>query len=143
MTTTEWGERTLDLSAYDGQVVYLAFRHHDVTDQFVMKIDNVVLPGTEIDCMISVEELNSNAINLNVYPNPNNGQFSILNEGLAGDFLVELMDVTGKVVHTERVQLNNAQRTDINTKDVTPGVYLLKMTNTEENYYRTLRMVVR
>ena len=142
LASTDWAERTLDLSAYDGQTVYLAFRHHDVTDQFVMKIDNVVLPGTEIDCATSVSEL-ENEVRLNVYPNPNNGDFSIMNEGMAGNFLIEMMDVTGKSVHSQRIQLNSAQRTDINTTDVTPGVYLLKLTNTDENYFRTIRMVVR
>ena len=45
-----WLERTIDLSAYAGQEVYLAFRHFDVTDMFYMKIDNVALPGEIIPC---------------------------------------------------------------------------------------------
>ncbi len=45
-----WLERTIDLSAYAGQDVYLAFRHFNVTDMFYMKIDNVTLPGDIIPC---------------------------------------------------------------------------------------------
>jgi hypothetical protein len=36
-----WYERTVDLSAYAGQTVYIAFRHFDCTDQFLVNLDNV------------------------------------------------------------------------------------------------------
>ncbi|MDR0748609.1 MAG: choice-of-anchor J domain-containing protein [Tannerellaceae bacterium] len=36
-----WEERTIDLSAYAGQTVYLAFRHFDTEDQFLLMLDNV------------------------------------------------------------------------------------------------------
>ncbi|MEM7374285.1 MAG: choice-of-anchor J domain-containing protein [Bacteroidota bacterium] len=39
-----WRERRVDLSAYVGQNIYLAFRHHNVSDQFVMKIDDIRMP---------------------------------------------------------------------------------------------------
>ena len=78
-----------------------------------------------------------------VYPNPNSGQFSIVNEGVSGNYIIELIDVTGKVVYSEQVQMNSNARTEINSTDVNTGVYLVKMTNTDENYYRTLRMIVK
>ncbi|MDR1624133.1 MAG: choice-of-anchor J domain-containing protein [Tannerellaceae bacterium] len=37
----EWEERTIDLSAYSGQTVYLAFRHFDCEDQLLLMLDNV------------------------------------------------------------------------------------------------------
>ncbi|MDR3142346.1 MAG: choice-of-anchor J domain-containing protein [Tannerellaceae bacterium] len=36
-----WYERTVDLSAYNGQTVYIAFRHFDCTDQWNLNLDNV------------------------------------------------------------------------------------------------------
>ena len=40
----------LDLSAYDGQTVYVAFRHCDVTDMFWLNLDDVVVTeGNPID----------------------------------------------------------------------------------------------
>jgi M6 family metalloprotease-like protein len=36
-----WYERTIDLSDYDGQTVYIAFRHFDCTDKFFLNLDNV------------------------------------------------------------------------------------------------------
>lgn len=38
-------ERTLDLSSLAGQIVYLAFRHHDVTDMDYLSIDDVMING--------------------------------------------------------------------------------------------------
>ncbi|MFA8449974.1 MAG: choice-of-anchor J domain-containing protein [Bacteroidales bacterium] len=35
----------LDLSKYVGQNIFIAFRHHNVTDQAQLKLDDVVLPG--------------------------------------------------------------------------------------------------
>ncbi|MEL7339207.1 MAG: choice-of-anchor J domain-containing protein, partial [Bacteroidota bacterium] len=44
LSTSQWQERNIDLSAYVGQNIYLAFRHYNVSDQFVMKIDAIRLP---------------------------------------------------------------------------------------------------
>ena len=38
-----WKEKTVDLSAYTGQTVYIAFRHFNCTDQFYMNLDDVVI----------------------------------------------------------------------------------------------------
>lgn len=38
-----WYEKTIDLSEYAGQEVYIAFRHFNCTDQFWINIDNVEL----------------------------------------------------------------------------------------------------
>ena len=42
-----WGEVTLDLSAYAGQTIYIAFQHADVTDMYFIKIDDVTVTNTE------------------------------------------------------------------------------------------------
>ena len=42
-----WYERSVDLSAYAGQEVYIAFRHFNCTDQFWINIDNVELTTVE------------------------------------------------------------------------------------------------
>jgi len=43
LSTDAWTERTQDLSAYIGQTIYLAWRHFDCSDNFQMKIDDVVV----------------------------------------------------------------------------------------------------
>lgn len=42
-TNDEFVFRDIDLSSFAGDEIYVAFRHHDVTDQFRVNIDNVVV----------------------------------------------------------------------------------------------------
>ena len=42
-TQGQWFERTVDLSAYAGQEVYIAFRHYDSRDNSWIKVDNISL----------------------------------------------------------------------------------------------------
>ena len=137
LTTNVWEERMVDLSAYIGMDVYLAYRHYNSTDWFSMKIDNVILPGTAV----GVNEAEN--IDFAIYPNPNNGQFTIANKGVTGEYLIEIIDVTGKIVYSDSQTLTSGERTEINPNDVRLGVYMVKLTNTTENYYRTLRMIIK
>lgn len=38
--------RTVDISSFAGQTVHVVFRHHDVTDQYVMFIDDIAVKST-------------------------------------------------------------------------------------------------
>lgn len=96
---------------------------------------------TATSCVVGVEEMEQ--ADFSIYPNPNNGVFNVVNEGQAGEYLIEVIDVTGKVVFAEQVQLNGNAQTEINTSNINTGVYLVKMTNTDDNYYRTIRMIVK
>lgn len=42
-TSTGYLNRTLDVSSFVGQTIYIGFRHHNVTDQFRMNIDDVTV----------------------------------------------------------------------------------------------------
>ena len=42
-TTATWVQQDIDLSAYAGQTVYIAFRHHNITDMFRIMIDDVAV----------------------------------------------------------------------------------------------------
>lgn len=43
----EWVKRTVDLSAYAGQTIYIGFHHYGCTDQFCMGIDDIRVGGAE------------------------------------------------------------------------------------------------
>jgi M6 family metalloprotease-like protein len=53
-----WYKRTIDLSAYSGQTVYIAFRHFDCTDQLYLNLDNIkiVVPVSAGDITYNVFE---------------------------------------------------------------------------------------
>ena len=43
----EWIKRTVDLSAYAGQTIYIGFHHYGCTDQFCLGIDDIRVGGAE------------------------------------------------------------------------------------------------
>jgi hypothetical protein len=47
VTPLDWEQVSIDLSAYAGNTVYLAFHHTECTDWFWMKIDNVAVSATQ------------------------------------------------------------------------------------------------
>lgn len=44
-----WLYRELDLSEYTGETIYIAFRHHDCTDQFFIKLDLIKIKQVNTD----------------------------------------------------------------------------------------------
>jgi hypothetical protein len=44
MTDGSWHLRTLSLSAFTGMDIYLAFRHYDCTDQYMLRLDDILFP---------------------------------------------------------------------------------------------------
>jgi hypothetical protein len=95
----------------------------------------------DFDIIDAVNEIER--ANFSFYPNPNNGEFTLINDGNAGEYLVEVIDITGKVIHSELVTLNSSQKHLVSVSDVVSGVYLVKLINTQDSYSRTLRMIVK
>ena len=47
-TTSSWAESSIDLSAYEGQKGYIAFRHYNCTGQYYIFLDDVTIEGGDI-----------------------------------------------------------------------------------------------
>ena len=90
----EWYyERVVDLSAYAGHTVYIAFRHHDCYDQMAIALYDVTVTATE------GSSENTSHASVNIYPNPTNGIMNV--EG--NDILtIEVIDVTGRMVMSQK-----------------------------------------
>ena len=50
-----WGEVTVDLSNYNNETVYIAFRHFNCTNQFGIIIDDILVTSTMTSSVITVE----------------------------------------------------------------------------------------
>ena len=90
----EWYyERVVDLSAYAGHTVYIAFRHHDCYDQMAIALYDVTVTATE------GSSENTSHASVNIYPNPTTGIMNV--EG--NDILtIEVIDVTGRMVMSQK-----------------------------------------
>ena len=53
-----WYEKTVDLSAYAGQEIWVAIRHFNCTDQFILNVDDVVLGTPEKGAYATAETCN-------------------------------------------------------------------------------------
>jgi glucose/arabinose dehydrogenase len=69
----------------------------------------------------------------NAYPNPFTDFLKIQLKDKQSEAGIKLSSLKGKVVYSEKTPLQTAR---INTKNLTPGVYLLKVTTTNETYLK-------
>ena len=86
-------------------------------------IDNFRIVDT-IFSGIGIEEFSFNE-NFTVYPNPNNGVFTIQNEGVAHESSVELMDIQGRVVYDNQMYFTKNGKKQIEVNSLNSGVYIL------------------
>ena len=115
-------ERTLDITDWLGQTIYVAFRHHGVSDQFTMEVDDVAVEVTALGTE------NFFASNFQVYPNPASDVLNVSGRNNMNLTSVQLTDLNGRVVKTQNVGAVSSQ---LNIADLNAGVYLLKVTSAE------------
>lgn len=74
----------------------------------------------------SIENVhNNNDLSINIFPNPTDGFVKIAVEGnISNTALITLHDITGRILSTY-----DAHTSEINLKDMTPGLYLLQYTD--------------
>jgi len=110
-----WTEKTFDLSAYDGQLVYVAIQCIS-QDAFVFMLDDIMIT--------SVTSINENDLNagIKVYPNPASNFVNITSE--TGITNIKIINYTGQVVYQQNVSDNNVK---ISTSDLPAGIYVLQM----------------
>lgn len=114
--------RTLDVSSFAGQTIYVGFRHHDVTDQFTMELDDVSV--VEGDVAGTNQAL---ASKLSVYPNPANGIVNINNDQNILVNGVEIVDINGRTVKS--VKYDGVSNAQINISDLSSGMYLMNISS--------------
>jgi len=84
-------------------------------------IDNFSIKDT---VFAGVEEISFND-NFKIFPNPNNGVFTIMNEGNAQQSSVKLLDIQGRVVYDNQFYFTRNGRKQIEVNKLTSGVYIL------------------
>ncbi len=112
---------TLDLSSMAGQSIYIAFRHHDCTDQDFVSVDDVSVEAETL----SVEDIASNAKPSYLLTNPIKDDLKInLSDGF--DFSttqVHITDMKGKLVMTATYSET------INVSALQKGIYIINISD--------------
>lgn len=108
---SEWTEQTVDLSAYAGQNVRIAFVHQS-NDKFGLLLDEVSVSGTS-----SIDE---NSTSFSIFPNP---ATTVLNVNAEGYNTLEIVNLLGQTVYTA----NATSNMQINVSNLNNGVYFVRM----------------
>lgn len=93
-----------------------------------------------IDFGTAVQE--GTAANWSVFPNPNNGDFTISSGNESGKVQVEVLDMTGRLVNAEQRYMVRGEQTTFNMAGrLAAGTYVLRLTSEAGRYEQ--RIVVR
>ncbi|HBS87518.1 MAG: hypothetical protein A2W91_00370 [Bacteroidetes bacterium GWF2_38_335] len=123
-----WKQITVSLAAYNGQSIYIAFRHYGVSDMFEMKIDLVT-----VDFASSMNEVKESSIA--VYPNPSNGILNIRN---AENSTISVINMLGEIVMT------TSSNTDVTTLDLSSlisGSYMVKINGQNGSVTKKINLI--
>ncbi len=121
----QWLVRTVNINSFAGQNnVYVAFRHHDCTDMYLLNLDDIRVENTT--------GLAENKLDVSIFPNPASDILNI-NTSLEVSS-VNVYGLDGKVVLAENVSGFNAQ---INVTELTSGAYIVEAIGTNGAAVRT------
>lgn len=110
--------KTFSLEDYAGQTVRVVFRHYDVTDMYILLLDDITVTTS------SVAAVNDNALTrLSVFPNPATDVVKVANAGLINS--INIADLNGRIVKSGSF---DAQETaQVNIADLASGVYMVSV----------------
>lgn len=114
--------KTVSLAGHEGQTVRIVFRHYNITDQFVIVLDDVTVTAGNVTGVNDAL-----ASQLSVYPNPVNNVINISN---AENILVngvEIVDLNGRTIKSS--QFDGVANTEINVSDLASGVYMMTISS--------------
>jgi photosystem II stability/assembly factor-like uncharacterized protein len=114
-----WTEVSFDLSAYDGQTVYVAIQCVSA-DAFIFMIDDV-----SIDFTVGVPDV-SQDMEINIYPNPVTDQMNITSGVKMTE--VEIFNQLGQKIFSQVVKDTSF---NLNTAGFNTGVYFVRITSDE------------
>jgi len=77
---------------------------------------------------------NNNDAIISIYPNPNNGNFTLDIEQVKGNARIEIMNYSGKVIYQKEFTANGSHTTDINVSDMAKGIYILSFIDENRSY---------
>lgn len=113
--STSAAQVTIDISAFDGQVVYLTFRHYDCSDENSVLLDDILVYG-----VLAVADQSFN--NFNYFVNGNNELNLSANTAMES---AVLYNVLGQQVISQKLSNTNEI---VNISSLNSGIYIAKVT---------------
>jgi hypothetical protein len=132
----EWKQVTIPLDAFVGELVNFRFRGITGPDHF----SDIALDDIEISMTVGVPSLQAKEMNVNIYPNPNTGIFTLdINDPNPGRLNVKITDLMGKIVYErEFSNTGSPMKQQIDLSQLSSGVYFLVAGNSAGQTQRKL-----
>ncbi|MCK5787406.1 MAG: choice-of-anchor J domain-containing protein, partial [Chlamydiia bacterium] len=96
-------------------------------------VDNNGCTGSDTIRITVIDDVSINGaldnVNVSVYPNPNDGQFTLAINGAEGEFNMEIVNLAGQVVYSQIIEANNNFVKDVDVSEFATGVYYIKLSN--------------
>ena len=125
-------ERSVELSFYEGQDVYIAFRHHGSSDMDRLLFSNVKVVFHGDDTSVQDPALSQ----IRVFPNPVSTQLTITAVNQIRQ--IEMIGLLGQVVHRQDVHDTHVQ---INVTSIPEGIYFLRAHTDDGTIVRRVQVI--
>ena len=148
-STDEWVKRTVNLTAYAGQTINIAFRHYNITDMFMLNIDDIRVGGQEPPELTLDGPRTTLAGDTNIYIATTNGTLTWTANAdyslISGDTAILVWNTVGtyNVIATASNSVGSVSDTlDVNVIECTPITTFPFSENfeTEIPCWKTIRM---
>ena len=107
---------------------------------FGSDLASAITLNTEDPSWLGIEEDETESVELNAYPNPAVNEITIPLNGLKGNAQLSIVDVTGKVISTQSVNLNTP-KVNIDVTDIASGMYVFNL-SLENGNVSTFNVVI-
>ena len=89
-----------------------------------------ILLGSPCDTLTALREINSNDLNISVYPNPSQSYFIVdygnVNWSIHDELVVSVIDITGQTIYTSSLPQYSALH-KVNSSSFASGIYLVRI----------------
>lgn len=124
--------RSMDISSLAGNMVYVAFRHYDSTNQYILNIDDVSVTTQAL----GVEDLVSNASSLSHFYNSNSQELTVK----SSNFPLNSINVYNILGQNVRVKNSSNTEETISLSGFNPGIYIAQV-NLDGGETKTFKFV--
>ncbi|MFT4661340.1 MAG: hypothetical protein ACI8XB_001615 [Patiriisocius sp.] len=98
------------------------------------------LIGDEPTVVTGIEEITE--VEFSVFPNPSNGQFIINTNVNVKNGSLNVMDLQGRIIHSQNLNLRNNTNNEVSIPDATTGIYFLNINDSNGNSILNRKIIV-
>jgi len=126
----------VSLGIQTNQTIALKWRVNAVAGPFTLNTDSII---TNFTLGYGMGVQNQMAKTLVAYPNPcNENIFVQLPTLFSNNAMIEIIDLTGKVLVTKTIDNKQLNEVSVSTNALTKGIYLLKLTTENETFIKKM-----